>query len=204
MLNKVGPASWDQTWEVSEKSTNSSRGATNLHSSSTRHRCTNQPGHVLYGITVIYPAPDDKYTPQERGTPLTVRYLRAGSASLHPTSMYRMISSFGGLPPSQVRPPLTGPTIGAVKKLAPLRNWQNHPMAGTHLGVIKTSASPAWVDHTSDRLIKGSGRSCLPQGNETGHSAPLYKSTGERVVWHHVNRSQPGTTGVPIKRGGHR
>ncbi len=39
-------------------------------------------------------------------------------------------------------------------------------MAGTHLGVVKTSASPAWVDHTSDRLIKGSGRSCSPMSRE--------------------------------------
>ncbi len=73
----------------------------------------------------------------------------------------------GGSHLSQVRPPLTGPTIGAFKKLAPLRNWQNQPMAGTHLGVVKTLASPAWVDHTSDHLIKGSGRSCLPQMNGT-------------------------------------
>jgi hypothetical protein len=41
-------------------------------------------------------------------------------------------------------------------------------MAGTHLGVVKKLASPAWVDHTSDHLIKGSGRSCLPQGNGMG------------------------------------
>ncbi len=79
----------------------------------------------------------------------------------------------GGSHLSQVQPPLTGPTIGAFKKLAPLRNWQNHPTAGTHLGVVKTSASPAWVDHTSDCLIKGSGRSCLPQGNGTGRH-PLF------------------------------
>ncbi len=65
-----------------------------------------------------------------------------------------------------MRPPLTGPTIGAFKTLAPLRHWQNHPMAGTNLGVVKTSASPAWVDHTSDHLIKGSGRSCLPMSRE--------------------------------------
>jgi hypothetical protein len=65
-----------------------------------------------------------------------------------------------------VRPPLTGPPTGAFKTLAPLRHWQNHPMAGTHLGVVKTSASPAWVDHTSDRLIKRSGRSCLPMSRE--------------------------------------
>ena len=39
-------------------------------------------------------------------------------------------------------------------------------MAGTHPDVVKTSASPAWVDHTSDRLIKGSGRSCLPMSRE--------------------------------------
>ncbi len=79
----------------------------------------------------------------------------------------------GGSHLSQVRPPLTGPTIGAFKKLAPLRNWQNHPMARTHLGVVKTSVSPAWVDHTSDRLIKGSGRSCSPQGNGAGAPPPF-------------------------------
>jgi hypothetical protein len=58
-------------------------------------------------------------------------------------------------------------------KLAPLRNWQNHPTAGTHLGIVETSASPVWVDHTSDRPIKGSGRSCMPQGNGTGRH-PLF------------------------------
>ncbi len=72
-----------------------------------------------------------------------------------------------------MQPPLTGPTIGAFKKLVPLRNWQNHPMAGTHLGVLKTSANPAWVDHTLDRLIKGSGRSCLLQGNGAGVPSPF-------------------------------
>ena len=58
--------------------------------------------------------------------------------------------------------------MGALKTLVPLRHWQNHPMAGTHLGVVKTSASPAWVDNTSDHLIKGSGRSCLPTVKGTG------------------------------------
>ena len=46
-------------------------------------------------------------------------------------------------------------------------------MAGTHLGILKTSANPAWVDHTSDRLIKGYGRSCSLQGNGAGAPSPF-------------------------------
>ncbi len=67
MLLEGRPTGWDQTREVSKKSMDSSCWANNLHSSSTRHCFTNQPGCVLYGITLIYPNPDNKYTPQARG-----------------------------------------------------------------------------------------------------------------------------------------
>ncbi len=83
-----------------------------------------------------------------------------------------------------MRPPLTGPTIGAFKTLAKPSNTgtllgagktSERPSLGAgktserpSLGAGKTSERPTWVDHTSDRLIKGSGRSCLPGGDWTG------------------------------------
>ncbi len=61
--------------------------------------------------------------------------------------------------------------------------------AGTHLGIVKTSASPAWVDHTSDRLIKGSGRSCLPQGKGTVRH-PLFVFNWSWLVAGSLNADQ--------------
>jgi hypothetical protein len=56
-----------------------------------------------------------------------------------------------------------------------------------------------WIESEVKR-IKSLGNQSPPQR----HPALLYKSAGARVVWHHVNQSQPSTTGLPLKQERHR
>ena len=64
---------WKNTRKVVRNSKESSLWATKVHRSGTQHRFTNQPGCVLYGITLIDPNPDTRSSPQERGTRVTGR-----------------------------------------------------------------------------------------------------------------------------------
>ena len=117
---------------------------------------------MLYGITLIYPIPGQQVYPQERGyhCPADELWRVVHSRTRH--KFFGRPSALGGSHLHKVRPPLTGPTVGAFM------NWQNNSTGGTHRGAVKKSARPPWVDLILDCLIKGSGRSCSPQGNRTG------------------------------------
>jgi hypothetical protein len=123
----------------------------------------------LYGITLIYPIPGQQVYPQERGyhCPADELWRVVHSRTRH--KFFGRPSALGGSHLHKVRPPLTGPTVGAFM------NWQNNSTGGTHRGAVKKSARPPWVDLTLDCLIKGSGSSCSPQGNRRG-SIPFLSS----------------------------
>ncbi len=55
-----------------------------------------------------------------------------------------------------------------------------------------------WIEPEVKRIKSLGNQSPLQR-----HPTLLYKSAGARVVWHHVNQFQPGTTGLPLKQERH-